>query len=75
MKNPSEDFNEVEEWKSGIHPEVQARSKYDIGSKEHDFESSLQTAKLKIDQFNEAILSVSKDYDDSLEGMKNRIED
>ena len=38
-RKPSEDFNEVEEWKSGVHPEIAAKSKYEFGSKEHEFES------------------------------------
>lgn len=74
-KNPSEDFMEVEERKSGIHPEVQARAKYEVGSREQQFTNNLKQVKSQIDQYNQFIIDTTKEYENRLDEMKSKVDE
>lgn len=82
IRHPSEDFLEVEErkserpsdWQSEIEvQEPQVKSKYQPGTKESEFEQTVNILKPRIDQFNEDVIDMSKEIEVQLDEMKQKI--
>lgn len=73
LRKPSEDFHEVEEWKSGVHPEIAAKSKFEQGSKEHEFEQQVNHVKSQLDTFNNSLPSSTKFVEEWLDDLKSKI--